>query len=191
MATTDISICAAALLELGDQPIASFTEATQRATLCANLYPAERLDMLRAHPWNCAKKRTVLSPLSEAPAFEWGYQFALPGDLLRILQVGYDGQPEDYIVENGRILARSNVLRLVYVADINEGGWDAALVRAMTKRMAAVLAYPITKSASLAQEKVSEAELAFKRAKAVDGQEEPPESWDDSSLLAARFGAVR
>lgn len=188
---TSISICSAALMLLGDNPISSFTENSKRATLCANVYPLAKLEVLRSHPWSCCVKRVVLSPLTEAPAFEWGFQFAVPSDMLRIMQVGYDGQPEDYRLENRRILARSNVLRLVYAADVDEGTFDALLVEVMTKRMAKDLAYPVTKSTSLAEAKAREFEMAFKRAKAVSGQENPPEEWNDSPFLSVRGGAMR
>lgn len=188
---TSISICSAALLLLGDSPIADFAENTKRATICANVYPLARLEMMRAHPWNCCVKREVLSPLAAAPAFEWPYQFTLPGELLRILQVGYDGAPQEYRVEGRRILARSNVLRIVYLADVPEGSWDSLLVETMTKRMVKDLAYPITKSASLGEAKAREFEIAFKRAKAVDGQENPPEDWADSPFIQVRGGVSR
>lgn len=189
---TDVSICSAALSLLGDSPIASLSEPNnKRAQLCANIYPLAKLDILRAHPWNCLTKRVILSPLSEAPEFEWGYQFALPGDCLRVLTVGYDNAPEEYRLEQNRIKARSNVLRLLYQQNLGEGYWDANLVDLMTKRMVRDLAYPVTKSASLAEVKAREYEIAFKRAKAVDGQENPPEDWEDSPFIAVRGGASR
>lgn len=187
---TDVSICSAALTLLGDVPIANLSEpSNRRAQLCANIYPQAKLDVLRAHPWNCLTKRVVLSPLTETPEFEWGYQFALPGDCLRVLAVGYDEEPEEYRLEQNRIKARSNVLRLLYQQNLGEGYWDASLVDVMTRRMVRDLAYPITKSASVAEVKAREYEMAFKRAKSVDGQENPPESWDDSPFIAARRGA--
>lgn len=189
---TDVSICSAALSLLGDVPIAALNEPNnRRATLCANIYPQAKLDVLRAHPWNCLTKRVVLSPLSAAPEFEWGYQFQLPGDCLRVLTVGYDNAPEDYRLEQNRINARSNVLRLLYQQNLAEGYWDANLVDAMTKRMVRDLAYPITKSASVAEVKAREYEIGLRRAKAVDGQENPPEAWEDSPLIAVRGGASR
>lgn len=187
---TDVSICSAALVLLGDKPISSLSEANRAAaTMCANIYPLAKLDLMRAHPWNCLSKRAVLSPLSSTPAFEWAYEFAIPGDMLRVLAVGYDGQPEDYTLEDGKILARSNVLRLRYVANKGEGFWDSLLVDVMIKRMVKDLAYPVTKSASVAEVKAREFEVAFKRAKSVDGQENPPEDYGDSPFISVRGGA--
>ncbi|MCP6417776.1 hypothetical protein NL482_26825, partial [Klebsiella pneumoniae] len=77
-----------ALLALGAHPINSFDENTDHARLCSNLYPTVRNKLLRAHPWNCVVKRVVLSPVSTAPVFGFRFQFALPGDLLRVLSIG-------------------------------------------------------------------------------------------------------
>lgn len=193
MATKE-EICTAALLLLGDSPIASFTENTQRARLCANLYPLAKRDVLRAHPWNCAQKRVQLAPLTATPAFDWRYQFALPGDFLRPTQVGQNWTAgEDYLLEGNRILANANPLPLVYVADVSEGVFDSMLTNLMIKRMEMDLAYPVTKSTSL---KESLKESFYRRgtgvlaqAKAVDGQENPPADWGDSPFIAVRGGS--
>jgi hypothetical protein len=58
----------------------------------------------------------------------------------------------------------------------------------MTYAMAARLAYAITQSASQVQ--VSEQQLAMymKRARAIDGQDDMPETMGDFPLIAARYG---
>ena len=189
---TDVSICSAALLKLGDKPIADLNESTDRARLCANIYPLSKLDTLRSHPWNCATKRVVLAPLADAPASDWRYQFPMPGDFLRLMQVGYRGRQLDYSFEGGRVLANVAALPIVYVADITEGKFDSLLVQVMTLRMELELAYPITKSTSLRdslkQEFYAPAVGVLARAKNIDGQENPPEDWGESSLIASRLG---
>lgn len=187
MATTAVSICSNALLMLGAQPINSLSEGNDRARLASNLWPGVRDDLLRSHPWNCAIKRVILSPESTAPAFDYAYQFALPGDLLRILSIGELGEYLEYRVEGRKILTDDNVLRLRYVfQNDNPATWDSAMVYAAELRMAAAMAYAITQSATLAEAKRQEAELAFRRAKSVDGQEEPGETVGDFRLLGVR-----
>jgi hypothetical protein len=189
---TDVSICTAALMLLGDKPIASLTQNTDRATLCANIYPQAVDDILRSHPWNCAIKREILAPLSAAPSHDFQFQFQLPGDWLRMLEVGYQDDPLPYQVEGRRILANTNVLPVRYVKQTDEGEWDALLVYVMTKRMELDLAYPITKSTSLRdtlrQEFYAPAVGVLSKAKTVDGQENPPEDWLDSPFINARKG---
>lgn len=190
-----VSICANALLLLGAKPIASFEESSapsnvDRALLCSNLYPMVRLAILRAHPWNCAIKRVQLSPDATAPAFGFTYRFALPGDWLRTLAVG-DGFALDYRSEGRFLLANDSVFPLTYIADVLESDWDALLVRAVTEAMAVRLAYPVTASTSLEQLRYQELQATMKEARAVDGQDDPPETFGAlGPLMGSRFGAV-
>lgn len=186
---TNVSICSAALLKLGDSPIADLEEPTQRAQLCANLYPLAKLDVLRSHPWNCCVTRVLLPPLAQKPAFSWQYQFALPGDMLRLMQVGMDGYQLDYQLEGNRVLAQTDSLPIVYVADKTEGELDAKLVHVLTLRMEMDLAYAITKSTSVAEAKAQQYQQAMRQAKALDGQENPPEDWGDSPFTQVRGGS--
>jgi len=187
---TDVEICSNALLLLGAKPIASFQEVSDAARICANIYPLAKRDILRKHNWNCATKRVVLSPETTAPAFDWSYQFARPSDWLRTIQVGYQGQELEYVIEGVRLLANTNVLPLVYVAEVTEGEWDSLLTQVMVKRMEMDLAYPITKSTSLRDSLKQEFYAAgvgvLAQAKTIDGQENPPESWNDSPFLQVR-----
>lgn len=189
----DVSICNAALMALGDSPIASLAENSKRAILCNALYPTVRDEMLRAHNWNCLITRVVLSPLGDAPAFGWEKQFTKPGDWLRTLSVGDDLTGyEDYAFEGNRIYANTDTLKLRYVAAKDPGEWDAHLVALVTKRMEVALAYPITKSTSL-RESLKQDFYAprvgvLAQAKAVDGQENPPEDYGDSPFIAVRSG---
>lgn len=185
---TSVSICSNALLMLGAQPINDLAEDLDRARLAANLYPSVRDDMLRAHPWNCAVKRVVLSPDSNPPAFGYAYQFPLPSDWLRILSVGDYGAEIDYRIEGRMLLADESAPKLRYIfRNKNESTWDSMLVHCMTLAMAARMAYAITQSASLEQTRLQELEMALKRARAIDGQDDPPETFGDNRLLGSRY----
>jgi hypothetical protein len=185
---TSVSICSNALLMLGAQPINDLAEDLDRARLAANLYPSVRDDMLRSHPWNCAVKRVVLSPETRTPPYGYAYQFMLPSDWLRTLSVGDYGAEIDYRIEGRAVLANEAALKLRYIfRNENESTWDAMLVHCMTLAMAARMAYAITQSATLEQVRMQELELALKRARAIDGQDEPPETFGDNRLLGSRY----
>ncbi|WP_368913497.1 hypothetical protein [Mixta calida] len=188
--SSSISICSNALLALGQHPINSFDEATDHARLCANIYPTVRDDLLRRHPWNCAIKRVVLSPVSDSPTFEYRFQFALPGDTIRVLSVGDgDGSYETpYRTEGNRLLANVDALHLRYVfRNDDESTWDAALVNLAEATMAARLAYAVTGSASLRDSLTQEAAYLLRQAKAIDGQEDPPETLGGYPTYESRF----
>ncbi|MDU9039984.1 hypothetical protein NHG97_14905 [Pseudomonas corrugata] len=189
---TGVSICSNALLMLGAQTINDFNDQVNldRAKLCANLYPTVRDDMLRQHPWNCCIKRVVLAPDADVPAFGYEHAFELPADFLRVLEVGSAGQQIDYLVEGRSIQADTTVLELRYVfRNEVENTWDSALIKMVTLAMAAVLAYPITQSTALQQALEQQLEMEKRRARAVDGQEDPPQTLGDERLLASRFGS--
>ena len=92
---TEVSICSNALRRLGDDPITSLTDNTERARLCNSFYEDTRDAVLRLHPWNFAITRTSLAKLSDAPAYGFSNQFSLPTSpyCLRVLAMEY----EDYI----------------------------------------------------------------------------------------------
>lgn len=187
---TGVSICSNALLMLGAQTINDFNEPLDRAKLAANLYPTIRDDLLRTHPWNCTIKRALLAPDATPPAFGYANQFELPADFLRVLEVGQAGIQIDYLVEGRSILADATSLQLryVYLNEV-ENTWDASLVALLTLGMAAAMAYPITQSAALQASFEQKLAMAKKVARAVDGQEDPPQTLGDERLYAARFGA--
>lgn len=189
---TGVTICSNALLMLGSQPINDFADQTNldRAKLCANLYPMVRDDLLRSHPWNCCIKRAVLAPDSVAPLFGYSHAFELPADFSRVLEVGNSNQQIDYLVEGRAIQANTTVLELRYVfRNEVESTWDAHLVALATQAMCATLAYPVTQSTAKQAGEEQKLELMLRRAKAVDGQEDPPQTLGDERLYAARFGA--
>lgn len=187
--TSAVSICSNALLLLGDSPIDSFDVDNNRTRLCANLYDQKRDKVLRLHPWNCAIKRVVLSPDTDGPEFGWTYQFTLPDDWLRTLSVGDEEEgADDYVLEGRKLLMDTNVCNLRYIfRNEVEATWDSILVDAMTQVMVAALAYPITKSTTKQAADEEIVKRVLKEARAVDGQESPPETLGDFPLLANRM----
>lgn len=186
--TSSVSVCSNALVRLGDNPISSLNDPTKAARACANLYPSVRDAILRDHPWNCARKRVVLAPLLAKPAFDYPYQFQLPSDWLRTIQIGERDMPMTYTQEGRLILAYRATLPLVYVWDNQvESTWDSELVGVMTAAMAAVLAYPITQSTAMMQAQEQKLAGLMKSAKAVNGQDSEDETLGDFPLLMSRL----
>jgi hypothetical protein len=187
---SEVSICSSALVRLGAKPISSLDEASDQARTCAAIWESVRDDLLRLHPWNSATTRVQLAPLSAPPAFDFPYQFALPDDWLRTIQVGNEGAPMRYRTEGRRILAETQLLPLVYIfRNTNVGTWSANLASLAQTAMAANIAYSVTKSTSLAEAWAARFDAQIRTAKAIDGQEDPPEIFGgNSDLLDARYG---
>ncbi|MBT0726813.1 hypothetical protein HGT73_05350 [Rosenbergiella australiborealis] len=186
--TSSVSICSNALLALGGHPINDLSEATEHARLCANIYPTVRNNLLRAHPWNCAVKRVVLSPTTATPIFGFSQQFTLPSDLLRLLSVGEVADDIDYQLEGNRLLANINMLKVRYIfRNEDESTWDAALIQVAEAMMQARLAYAVTGSTSLRDSLTQEANYLLRQAKSIDGQEQPSEILDGFPTFESRF----
>lgn len=185
--TTDVEICSAALVLVGDKPIASMTESTSRARDAAALYPIAVRATLRSHPWNCATRRVILSPDFEAPEFGWRFRFQKPGDWLRTIAVGEDGFEVDHKMEGPWILSNDDPMRLRYVWHNRvESTWDSLLVEAVTLTLAAKLAKPVAGSDSTRDTLLNELSALMKQARAIDGQEDPPETLGNFGMRARR-----
>lgn len=191
--TSAVSICSAALLELGSRPINDFDEATEGARLCSNMWPILRDNTLRLHPWNFAKRRVKLSPTRTQPAFGYARAFNLPSDYLRLISVNgavaYKGNwPEGYAIENGQILTDAESLELLYVYRSEEPiNWDSEFVRLMVLTMKKALAYPITRDSGVKNDAEQEWAIALRLAKTSNGMEQPPQEFNGGAFMGARY----
>lgn len=185
MATSSIQICSNALLLLGQGSINSFDE--DRTGLCANLWPTARQSTLRMGTWSCARKRVLLAPLASAPDFDWVYAFQLPSDLVRVVSVGDRPDVFEYEIEDNKLLSDESSIKLRYVYD-NENipSWDAILTEAVTLHMAALMAYPLTKSKAVQDAMQDNLAGLLKLARAVNSQEAPVDRLGDRPLRSAR-----
>jgi|TARA_B100000085_G_C18360553_1_gene438108 plasmid maintenance system antidote protein VapI len=174
---TEVSICANALRRLGDDPITSLTDDTERARLCNAFYSDARDAVLRSHPWNFAITRATLAQLSDTPAYGFNYQYALPTNpyCLRVLEMEY----KDYIfkVENvathGRVLLTDEgTAKILYIARITDTTlFDAMFVDTLTAKLAVDLAYPVTNSMQVQTNMQKLYQLKLSEARSIDGQE--------------------
>ena len=174
---TEVSICSNALRRLGDDPITSLTDDTERARLCNAFYQDSRDLVLRSHPWNFAITRASLAQLSNTPAYGYNYMYALPTDpyCLRVLEMEY----ADYIFKiendatNGRVLVTNeSTAKILYIARItNPTLFDSMFVETLTSKLAADLAYPITGSVQLQGQMEKMYRDKLSEARSVDGME--------------------
>jgi hypothetical protein len=174
---TEVSICSNALRRLGDDPITSLTEDSERARLCNAFYAPARDSVLRSHPWNFAITRASLTQLSTTPAYGFDYQYALPTDpyCLRVLQMEF----QDYIfkIENlsteGRVLlTNEDTAKILYIARITDAAlFDSLFVDCLEAKLATQLTYPVTNSVTLQAQMQKLYEIKLSEARSIDGQE--------------------
>ena len=85
-----VGICNLALARLGDEAtVISINppEGSAQAGHCQRFYPMALDSLLESHAWGFATKRATLAPWVSAAPAEWGYAYAVPGDMLRALSV--------------------------------------------------------------------------------------------------------
>jgi len=82
-----VQICNSALNQLGASSITALTENSKNARLCNERYETIRDAVFRSHPWNCLIKRVQLAKDTDTPAWGFSFQYTLPADCLRVLQI--------------------------------------------------------------------------------------------------------
>jgi hypothetical protein len=195
MAQTTVDCCNSALQKVGAARILSLDDNSAEARQCTITYDSNRRAELRKYRWNFAVRRVVLAPDSEAPAFEFGYQFTIPPDCLRII-LPREAQL-DWAIEGRKILTNSGAtLNLRYVADVTDvTQWDAAFYDMVAIAMAIDMCESITNSTSkktALERAYSEALASAKLANSFEAS--PADPADDDWLLAHRvsgFSLIR
>lgn len=172
MAVNQVSICNSALVKIGADPISSITQDTKSATICNRLFNYIRDEVLRAHPWNFAVKRTTLTPDSETPDSEYDYQYILPSDLLRVLDTPSDDSL-DWVVEGRKILTDQDTelpIRYIYRHE-DPSEWDSMFAETFAWRLAADLSYSLTQSLQLFDYCMKQYRSMLAEARSIDGME--------------------
>jgi hypothetical protein len=194
MSNSVVAICNAALIDLGESAIMSLTDNCKAARLCNARWPMVRDAVLRAHPWNSCMSMTLLAAATATPAWRWAYSYPLPNDCLRVVAVADSsgGEVTRWEVQTRFLLCDADApLAIAYVSQQTDPGqYDATLCEVFSARMAAVLAYPLTASTSLAQAKWMEYEAKLSEARGLNAREggRAQQAQATGSWLKAKLG---
>jgi len=112
---SQVEIANRALTKLGAARIISFDDDNKQARAVKSMFEIVRDAELRAHLWSFSVKRVSLAALSTTPTWGFDYEYQLPSDYLRLVQVNdvYPGPSLDdyrnasvaeYVVESRKIL---------------------------------------------------------------------------------------
>ncbi len=184
--TSQVSIANKALQKIGEQFITSFTDDSVPARAVNRVYEDVVRGMLRAHPWNFAVKRVALPADVATPVWEFEAQYTLPSDFLRMVAVELN---PDYTIEDGKILTNEdaplNIAYIFFQEDPNK--YDLLFVDALSGRLAVELVETLTQSNSKKAAAIAEFNEAFKRARNVDGQDQPFKRYIEDDWIIARI----
>lgn len=150
---TDVQICNLALARLGDARITALTDSTAQATYCSLFY-AQTVEELQADfDWSFCRKQVGL--FGGTSAFtNYSTKYSLPADYIRVIRVSGIDSSENFgtweVIGTDLQTNISSSLSLDYIANITDTTkFPAIFVEALTIKLAAVLAMPLTGSKEL------------------------------------------
>ena len=200
MAASNVAIANLALTKLGDLRILNLTDNTKPAREVNAVFDMTRDYLQRRFSWRYCIKRANLAADSGTPLWDWSYQYQIPTDCLRILQVGqYYPTPDlsdlistggqEYVLEGKYILSnQAGPLKLRYLSRVTDPvQFDTAFDMAFSAYLAYILAEPLTASGEQKQMAYNDYRNALKDAVIANAIENPPESLADQTWILARL----
>jgi len=164
-------ICNRALGRLGAESITNLDEGTMNSEFCLRFLPEAIEHILGQWDFKFARRRVQLALNAERPLFGWEYQFTLPADLIRIVEVVGQSELDPYQIENGMILANSDAIQLIYIARPDDPNQLPQSIRkAISTHLAYLLSTPLTSNEQLIALLMGESQRAIEQAKVEDAQ---------------------
>ena len=200
---TDVSICAHALLLLGEAEISSFSDGTARAGICDAIYSDIRAQALSMYPWSFSMKKVVLAQSVTAPINEWTYASPMPSDSLTLApravfnstSTGVTPLTSGWELYEAAVLTDQSIIVIDYQYQTDEADMPAHFVLLLKYLMAMHLAEPVTDQISKGQhwERIAIGNPSeggrggqFRQAAAIDGMGQPSSFIQDYPLIDAR-----
>jgi hypothetical protein len=200
MAASNVAIANLALTKLGDLRILNLTDNTKPAREVNAVFDMTRDYLQRRFSWRFCIKRANLAADTSTPLWDWSYQYPIPTDCLRILQVGQwyptpdlsdliSTGGQEYVLEGKYILSnQAGPLKLRYLSKVTDPvQFDAAFDMAFSAYLAYILAEPLTASGEQKQMAYQDYRNAIKDAVIANAIENPPESLADQTWILARL----
>jgi hypothetical protein len=197
---SQVEIANRALTKLGAARIISFLDDNKQARAVQSMFDIVRDAELRAHIWSFAVKRASVAALSSTPAWGFAYEYALPSDCLRLIQVNdvyqgpdlsdYRNAPTaEYMLEGNKILCDfASPLKIRYIRrESDTTYWDSAFVEAMACRLAAEMAEDLTQSNQKKDAAWKEYDQAVKIAIRSGAVEQQHQDMPDNSWVLSRI----
>ncbi|EML1597806.1 hypothetical protein RVY52_002545 [Burkholderia cenocepacia] len=193
---SQVGIANRALTKLGSARITSLDEDSKAAATLNSMYDDVLDACLREHVWSFAKTRAQLAALADAPLFGFGYQYRLPADFIRLIQIGqFLVYPKTdtrglFSIESGNILTDLPApLYIRYTKRVTDpNAMDPLFREVFACRLAAESCEDITQSATKKQAAWAEHEQAVSKAVRVNAIERPSQPVGDDTWLESRNG---
>lgn len=180
-----------ALIELGERDLLTSLDDTESTVgvLLDTLYPSVRDQLLESYQWSFATKRVQLQQTTE-PVYGYEYAYTLPSDRIRIISASPSSDTDDpmrWEIEAGRLLTDEEEVYIRYIWRVEETGrFTSLFTKALIYELAAALALPITKKATIREAMSKLAMVATDHAQLMDAAQEWPHAVDYEEWINAR-----
>lgn len=180
-----VSICSAASVMVGDNPISAIPSASRASQVLDQIYENTVMQLLAAYPWKFAKAQANLSKLTATPEFtEFKNAFQLPADFVRAIRVEHK---KPYRLHQKYIYSNQDVLKLEYLTRPPESFWPLYFVRVVELKFAWYLSLSLAEDNTKAKMFEAEFMTAMRDARAIDSQDQPPSRIVADVLIKARY----
>jgi hypothetical protein len=193
---TVIGIWNDALALLGQMPVNDITGTSDASRHLADQWTRVPNAILEEADWNSAITRVALSRLAEVPGHGHGYFYQLPYDLARICYLNDTGLEDDpfeaWRMEKDRIVTDADTIYLWYVskeAQTNPAKWQYVLADYVSAEMAVRCAPRL--APKLLSGIMEIRDERRRKAKAIDGKNNPPHRHRPGRMVRARLGGLR
>ena len=192
MAVTKVDIASRALVMIGANPIASFTDGTTEANVTNTIYEEIIESSLTRHNWRFATGQQQLSLLADSPTgrFEYAYQIPANPECLKILAVTVNdaliqyNRYEDKIYLDG--FGSQSTVIMDYIFRQDESQFPPYFRLALEFQLASVFAGSIARDSGMIREFGDRAERQYLIAKNTDSQETTTNKLDTHRYLNLR-----
>lgn len=170
---SELGIINRAFIELGEGLGTNLDDTTEEMDKAKSILPNIMEEVLSAHQFDFAKKRKVLTRLTEDPAYGDYWVYNLPPDHIHLMKEDPSLATEvPYIIEGEKILvdkldlSSTEAFNFRYTSkDILYGRMNAVIAKAISLGIASAMAYDFTGSASAAEQMERKFQKAKREAK--------------------------
>ena len=192
MATTNIDICARALIMIGAQPISSFSDGSTEALVASNIYDDVVEASLTRHRWRFATTQQQLSLLTNTPTGRYDYAYQMPTNpaVLQIITLTVNdyvipySRYQNYIYLNG--YGSNNEVIMDYIYKVDEAYFPAHFKLALEYELASIFAGSVARDAAMITQFKELSERQFLVAKNIDSAETTSKVLDTNRFINLR-----
>ena len=143
--TSRVTIVNLAIIRLGVPKIGAFSDKKKAADIMDTLYDNARDTILRKYPFKFAIQRKVLAKSATTPEYFFAFEYELPTDFVRLLNVeghritaDFNGINNEYKIEGRKIRTNQDTsINILYIkSSVAEAFFDADFVRVLALQLA-------------------------------------------------------